>query len=108
MPERFDEDVLGRLRDADEVAIETSRGPDAPVHRTVIWVVVDPEGRVLIRSYRGATARWFREAVGSPAITLTAGGASIAATALVATDTERIEAASRGYIQKYPNDTGLP
>jgi hypothetical protein len=108
MPERFDEDVLDRLRDADEVAIETSRGPDAPVHRTVIWVVVDPEGRVLIRSYRGATARWFREAVGSPAVSLTVGDASISATARVATDTDRIEAASRGYIQKYPNDSGLP
>ncbi len=107
MPDRFDEDVLSRLRKAGEVSIETSRGAGAPVHRTVIWVVVDSEGRVLIRSYRGATARWFRETVGNPAVALVLGGQSIPATALVATDNSRVEAASRGYIRKYPKARGL-
>jgi hypothetical protein len=107
MPDRFDEEILGRLRRAREVSIETSRGAGAPLHRTVIWVVVDSEGRVLIRSYRGATARWFRETVGNPAVALVLGGESIPATALVATDNSRIEAASRGYIRKYPKARGL-
>jgi hypothetical protein len=107
MPDRFDEDVLSRLRKTGEVSIETSRGAGAPVHRTVIWMVVDSEGRVLIRSYRGATARWFRETVGNPAVALVLGGESIPATALVATDNNRIEAASRGYIRKYPKARGL-
>jgi hypothetical protein len=107
VPERFNDEILNRLRDVREVAIETSRGAGAPVHRTVIWLVVDPEGRLLIRSYRGATARWFREAVGNPAVALVLDGESIPATALVATDNSRIEAASRGYIQKYVKAQGL-
>jgi hypothetical protein len=107
MPDRFDEEILGRLHKAREVSIETSRGAGAPLHRAVIWVVVDSEGRVLIRSYRGATARWFRETVGNPAVALVLDGNSIAATALVATDNSRIEAANRGYIRKYPKAGGL-
>ncbi len=55
----FDADTLARLRDAQEVRIET-RGPDDEVHRTIIWVLVDAADRVLIRSYRGAGARWYR------------------------------------------------
>jgi len=107
MPERFDAEHLDRLRDAREVRIETSGGPGTPVHRTVIWVVVDGHGRVLIRSYRGGSARWFRETLGNPAVSLVLGDEVIAATAQVATDAGRIDAASRGYREKYRRATGL-
>ena len=50
MTDRFAPDVLGRFRDEEEVRIETSRGPDAPTHRTIIWIVVDDRDRVLVRS----------------------------------------------------------
>jgi hypothetical protein len=107
MPERFDAELLDRLRDAREVQIETSRGPGTPVHRTVIWVVVDGDGRVLIRSYRGASARWFRETLGNPAVTLVPGDEKIPATAQVASDAGRIAAASLEYREKYRRATGL-
>ena len=46
--------VLDALRIARTVEIETSAGPGRPVHRTVIWIVVDDEGRVFVRSCEAA------------------------------------------------------
>ena len=45
----FPDHVLERWRDEREVRVETSAQVDAPAHRTI--------------SYRGATARWYREAI---------------------------------------------
>src|SRR5688500_16538060 len=76
MTERgFDEATLDLLRNQREVLVETRRG-DA-VHRTIIWVVVDGAGRVLIRSVRGASARWYGEAVGAGSGALVAGATSV-------------------------------
>ena len=50
---------LARIDAAQEVEIET-QAPGGSAHRTIIWAVVD-DAEVLIRSYRGATARWYRE-----------------------------------------------
>jgi hypothetical protein len=107
-PGRFDADTLARLADAREVEIETAMTDVAPRHRTVIWVVVDPLGRVLIRSYRGAGARWFREALAHPHVTLLAGGREVLATATLAPDEERIRAASHGFQAKYARDSATP
>jgi hypothetical protein len=104
MTDRFGQNITAALRDADEIEILTSARPDAAHHRTVIWVVVDDEGRVLVRSYRGSRAQWFREALSNPAITIHVGGRVVEATALVATDEGRIAACSRGYLAKYPDD----
>jgi hypothetical protein len=104
MPDRFDPQTLAAFADTDEIEIITAASPDAPRHRTVIWVVADAEGRVLIRSYLGPGARWFREAILHPAVTVHVSGRAIDATALVATDEGRIAACSRGYREKYPDD----
>lgn len=104
MPDRFDPRTVTAFADADEIEIITSAGPEALEHRTVIWVVTDEDGRVLVRSYLGPTARWFREALSNPAVTVHLGGRRIQATALVATDEGRIAACSRGYREKYPED----
>jgi len=37
----FDPETLGLWDKTAEIQIETSRGDGAPVHRTVIWIVVD-------------------------------------------------------------------
>lgn len=99
---------LARLRDEQEVEIETSAGSGAPVHRTVIWVVVDRLDRVLIRSYLGATARWYREATANPRARLHAAGTSIAVTVHPATDSDRIQACSEGFLRKYAGDPATP
>jgi len=99
---------LARLRAEQEVEIETSAGLDAPLHRTVIWVVVDSLDRVLIRSYLGATARWYREATANPRARLHVAGTVLAVNVLPATDPDRIEACSDGLLRKYAGDSATP
>jgi hypothetical protein len=107
MPDRFPTELLALLRQTREIRIETvSEGGTA--HSTIIWVVVDDKGRALIRSYRGPTARWYREALARSSVTLQLGTRRIPATAQVATDDDRIEAASRGFLEKHAGDSATP
>ena len=74
MTDRLPGDALSLLRETQEVDIETRPAPDVPPHRTTIWVVVDPEDRAFIRTYRGAHSRWYREATSAGRATLLADG----------------------------------
>src|SRR5206468_11932141 len=56
----FEQDDLDRLAAAEEIDVET-QAPEGPVHRTTIWVMVS-DGDVFLRSVRGESGRWFREA----------------------------------------------
>ena len=49
------------MRDARTVRIETSAGEGEPVHRAIIWIVVDEDGRTFVRSWLGPRGRWYRE-----------------------------------------------
>ena len=89
-----------------EVEIETSR-PGGPIHRTIIWVVVD-DGEVFIRSYRGPDARWYREALAQPSVALHVDGRRIDATAVPAADPRSIERTSTALVRKYPGDPATP
>lgn len=104
----FSASDLALLREEQEVEIETTAGPGAPIHRTIIWVVVDRQDRVLIRSYRGATARWYREATTNPRTRLHAAGTSIDVQVEPATDAERVAACSEGFLRKYAGDSATP
>jgi hypothetical protein len=92
---------LDLLRQTREVRIETSRGEGAPVHRTIIWVVVDDAGRILVRTYLGPGSRWYREALANPRVRLLAGDRAFDLTAERADDPERIAACSDGLRAKY-------
>ena len=98
----FATDDLARIDAAQEVEIET-QAPGGPAHRTIIWAVVD-DAEVLIRSYRGATARWYREALANPAVALHVDGRRLPATAIPATDPDAIERTSAGFLAKYAAD----
>jgi hypothetical protein len=98
----FATEDLERIAAAQEVEIET-QAPDGPVHRATVWVVVDDED-TFIRSYRGPTARWYREALANPAVALHVDGRRLPATAIPATDPDSIERTSGGFRAKYPND----
>ena len=100
----LDPATLARLRDEIEVRIET-RSPRGDVHRTIIWVV-DPSGRVLIRSYRGADARWYREAVHAGSASLILKGSTIPVRVESAVDPERVAACSAELEHKYAGDPG--
>ena len=102
----FDIDDLAAIDRAKEVRIET-QAPDGPVHRTIIWAVVNDD-RVFVRSWRGATARWYREALANPAVALHVDGRRIPATAIPADDPDSIERASTGLQSKYVGDPSTP
>ncbi|HET6380911.1 MAG TPA: nitroreductase/quinone reductase family protein [candidate division Zixibacteria bacterium] len=101
------EEEVGLLREAEEVRIETSRGPDAPVHRTTIWVVVDERDRVLVRSVRGERGRWYREVLANPECALLVARHRIPFRAEPAGDEERIRACSEALRRKYAADPAL-
>jgi hypothetical protein len=100
--------VLDRLRTKHEVRIETSRGGGAPVHRTIIWVVVDARDRILVRTYRGPASRWYREAVANPRCRLLVGADAVDVTVERADDADRIAACSAGLAEKYAGDPATP
>jgi hypothetical protein len=100
--ERFSDEDLDLLRRTAEVEIETTMGAGEPSHRTVIWAVVDEADRVLIRSYQGAQARWYREALASGTAVILAGDSRIAVRIEPATDDERVTACSKALEAKYP------
>jgi hypothetical protein len=95
----FDRETLELLDATPEIRIATSPRGD-PVHSTIIWVVVDGED-VFVRSWRGATARWYREAHANPEVAIVAGDRRIEATAVPATDPESIGRCSERFLAKY-------
>ena len=107
MTDRLPRDVVGLLRETEEVDIETRPAPDVPPHRTTIWVVVDDQERAYVRSVRGPSARWYREATAAPSVALLVDGQRFEAALEHANDPERIEACSRALRAKYAGTSGL-
>lgn len=101
----FPEEDLALLDRTEEVEIET-RAPEGPAHRTIIWVVVD-DGDVFIRSFRGGTARWYREAIANPAVAFHVDGRRLTATAIPATDPDSIDRASAAFKRTYAGDPAV-
>ena len=97
----FDRATLELLDRTREVEIETRRSAAAPVHRAVIWIVVDDAGRVLVRSVRGERGRWYRRLLAYPSGAVHVGGRRIPVKAERAADPGRIEACSEALRRKY-------
>lgn len=95
------------LRATREIRIETSRRQDAPVHRAIIWVVVDEAGRVLVRTYLGPRSRWYREALAAGRCRLLLGERAIDVAVERANDPGRISACSDGLRAKYRRSGSL-
>jgi hypothetical protein len=106
-PIHFAPETLDRLRTIKTVRIETRRAPDAPVHRTTIWTVVDDRDRVLIRTYLGPSSRWYREALAQPECVLWLGKEAVDVQVEPAPDPDRIAAASQGYEAKHAGDPAV-
>ena len=80
--------------------------PTQPVHRTIIWVVTDgPDA--FIRSVRGTSARWYREVIAHPELTVRAGGTVLQARAVPATDPDSIARVNAGLVAKYTGIDGF-
>jgi hypothetical protein len=99
---------LEALREAEVVEIETAAVGARPRHRAIIWVVVDDRDRVLIRSYRGPTARWYREVTARPECCLLVAGRAIEVRAIPAGDADRVATCSEGLRRKYAGHSAMP
>jgi hypothetical protein len=108
MSRSFEASDLELLRTQEEVEIETSAGEDGPIHWTIIWVVVDDRDRVLIRSYRGPGARWFREITARPEGRVHVAGHHLPIRAVPAVDPDRVAACSEGLRSKYGGHASMP
>ena len=98
----FSTEDLALLDAAEEVEIET-QAPEREARRTTIWVVVD-DGEAFIRSHRGPTSRWYRDATANSAVAIHVAGRRLPATAIPATDPDSIERTSAGITRKYAAD----
>jgi hypothetical protein len=101
----IDED-LDLIDRTEEVEIQTSVDGGA-AHRTIIWAVVDG-GDVLIRSYIGPDARWYREATANPNVVLHVDGRALSARVAHAGDPDSIARASAAFARKYASDPATP
>ena len=104
-PMRFEPDDLALLDATEEIEIETAV-PGGPAHRTIIWVVVDA-GEAFIRSVNGTTARWYREAVADPSVTIHVDGRSLPARARPATDPDAVARTSAALEGKYAGSPSM-
>ncbi len=102
----FSEADLELIDRTEEIRIGTSID-GADVHRTIIWAVVD-DGTVFVRSYVGASARWYREAIANPDVTIHVGDRSLPARATLAADPDSIDRTSRALVRKYSDDPATP
>lgn len=96
----FEPELVRRLREAEEIRIETGRSAGSPVNTVTIWVVTI--GRdVYIRSVRGLRGRWYREAVGSRRAVVHLGRRRIPVKVIRVTDPTLIDRVSAAYRRKY-------
>jgi hypothetical protein len=100
----FEPAALELLRGAKTVRIETDAARGGQPHRTIIWIVVDPDDRVLVRSYRGPGARWYREALATGRAAILGRKKRIDVRVEHARDPDRIAGCSRLLEEKYTGD----
>ena len=101
MTDRFSPEDLELLRDAQEIQIETRAAEGAPLHWTVIWVIVDRQDRVQIRTYQGPGSRWYREIMAMPECRIRVHGHELDVRAMPAGDPDRIAAYNEALLTKY-------
>jgi hypothetical protein len=108
MTDRFSPSDLELIRTAKEVAIETQAAEGKPIHRAVIWIVVDAADRVLVRTWLGPDTRWYREAQAQPDSRLHVGDRSLDVRAVKADDPDRVQAYSDEVQRKYARSKSTP
>lgn len=102
---RFPDAVLHALRTRKEISIVT--GPPTGPRATIIWVVVDGNDRVWVRSVRGPRGRWYRDITLDPRAAMDLGGGEISVTALPASDEASVQACTEALRTKYATSSSL-
>jgi hypothetical protein len=101
----FEESDLDLLATTKEIKVETRSG-SGEIHKTIVWPLVR-DGVVYLRSYRGPTGRWYREALADPEIALLFDRRRLPARAVPATDKASVEACSEALREKYRRSYSL-
>ena len=101
----FEESDLDLLATVKEIRVET-RSAAGEVHKTIVWPLVR-DGVVYLRSYKGPTGRWYREALADPEIALLFDRRRLPARAVPATDHASVEACSEALREKYRRSYSL-
>ena len=101
----FEESDLDLLATTKEIRVET-RSPAGEVHRTIVWPLVH-DGVVYLRSFKGPTGRWYREALADPEVALLFDRRRLPARAIPATDAASVEACSEALREKYRRSYSL-
>ena len=101
----FEESDLDLLATAREIRVET-RSAAGEVHKTIVWPAVR-DGVVYLRSYKGPSGRWYREALADPEIALLFDRRRLPARAVPATDAASVEACSAALRDKYRRSYSL-
>jgi hypothetical protein len=96
----FDSATLDKLRNVEEIRIETASPGTKTKHRATIWVVV-VEGEVFVRSFTGPKGKWYRNVMANPEANLEVEGKTIHVKAIPVSDQKSIEAVSQAYLEKY-------
>lgn len=96
----FEPETLSTWNSTPEIDIETSRGENAPVHRTTIWIVIDGDA-AYVRSVRGPAGRWYREMRANPHGAVHADATRVAVAAEPVEDAATIERVSELLRKKY-------
>jgi hypothetical protein len=94
------EDLLWKIAESDEVAIETRRDAKSPLHRVTTWIVPTEYG-VYVRSYKGKKGRWYQEALANPRVTVQLGRRKVTARAEPERNPLVIRAVNAAYRKKY-------
>lgn len=97
MARQIDAPTLGMLRGALEVRIRTG---ESPGRGPIIWVVV-ADDEVFVRSFRGATGRWYEAAVNNGRAVLEKGDWRMEVQVVKVTEATVIESVSKAYLTKY-------
>jgi len=105
-PMRFEPGDLALLAATEEIEIETA-APDGSAHRTIIWVMVDGDD-AFVRSVRGASASWFREATADGRVVVHAAGRALPATVEPAADADSVRRTNEALTRKYTGIEGYP
>ena len=101
----FEESDLDLLATKEEIRVET-RSKAGEVHKTIVWPLVR-DGVVYLRSYKGPTGRWYREALADPDIALLFDRRRLPARAVRAADAASVEACSAALREKYRRSYSL-
>ena len=97
MAKAFDASTLATLRTTEEIRIRTRKHKGQGV---TIWIVTVGD-QAFIRSFRGAQAKWYIDAIADGQATLEVGGRQLAVRLTPVRDAATIEAVSQAYLKKY-------